>query len=156
MTAQKIRLAILGFWLGAMALFSFVVAPSAFAVLPLPQLAGLLVSRVLGVTEIIGLTLGAVLIAILVFSRERRGRWFGFELIITALMTVSMFVSRLFVSSRLHEMRLKFGEISMLAAGDPNRAAFDRLHHYSVWLMGFNLIAALVLIVLLTRHNSDR
>jgi hypothetical protein len=48
MMLAKIRLTLLGLWLGAMAFFSFVVAPSAFAVLPQQQMAGALVSRTLG------------------------------------------------------------------------------------------------------------
>ena len=59
MKLQKTRLTILGLWLGAMAFFSFVVAPSAFAVLQQQQLAGALVSRTLGALEIIGIIAGA-------------------------------------------------------------------------------------------------
>lgn len=155
MSPQKLRLAILGVWLGAMAFFSFVVAPSAFAVLPLPQLAGLLVSRVLGITEIIGIVLGALLLVILFVARKANRRLFVIEAVTTALMTAAMLISHWFVSQRLHAMRLQFGEISLLAAGDPNRVAFDRLHQYSVWLMGFDILAALFLIVLLARRNAD-
>ncbi len=150
----KIRLALLGLWLGAMAFFSFVVAPAAFAVLPLPQLAGALVSRTLGILEIIGAALGALLIVILVFSKERSGRAFLFELITLALMTISMLVSHFAVSRRLHAIRMQFGEISLLAAGDPTRITFDRLHQYSVWLMTFDILAAIVLIVFLARRNA--
>jgi hypothetical protein len=154
MRSDKIRLAILGLWLGAMAFFSFVVAPAAFAVLPLPQLAGALVSRTLGILEIIGAALGALLIVILVFSKERGGRAFLFELTTLALMTISMLVSHFAVSRRLHAMRTQFGEISLLAAGDPARVAFDRLHQYSVWLMTFDILAAIALIVFLARRNA--
>src|SRR5262245_27001926 len=97
MKSQKIRLAILGLWLGAMAFFSFVVAPSAFAVLQQQQLAGALVSRTLGALEIIGLIIGALLIAVLIFSRER-DRAFLYELIALALMTGSVLVSHVVVS----------------------------------------------------------
>jgi hypothetical protein len=154
MRSDKIRLAILGLWLGAMTFFSFVVAPAAFAVLPLPQLAGALVSRTLGILEIIGIALGALLIIILVLSKGRGGRAFLFELITLALMTVSMLVSHFAVSRRLHAMRMQFGEISLLAAGDSARVTFDRLHQYSVWLMTFDIMAAIVLIVFLARRNA--
>ncbi|HKC87072.1 MAG TPA: DUF4149 domain-containing protein, partial [Blastocatellia bacterium] len=108
MRSQKIRLAILGLWLGAMAFFSFVVAPSAFAALGQQQLAGALVSRTLGVLEIIGMIIGALLIAILVLSKER-DRAFLYELIALALMTVSTLVSRFVVSRRMHELRVSLG-----------------------------------------------
>ena len=153
MRSQKIRLAVLGLWLGAMAFFSFVVAPAAFATLPQQQLAGALVSRTLGVLEIIGMIIGALLIAILVLSRAR-DRAFLYELIALALMTVSMLVSRFAVSRRMHELRVSFGEIAQLLPNDPSRVEFDRLHQYSVWLMGFNILGAIALIVYLARRNA--
>jgi hypothetical protein len=153
MKVQKIRLAILGLWLGAMAFFSFVVAPAAFAVLPQQQLAGALVSRTLGVLEITGVIIGALLIVILIFSRERDGRAAFYELIALALMTASMLVSHFFVSRRMNELRAGLGEIGLLAANDPARLEFDRLHQYSVWLMGFDILGAIVLIVYLARRN---
>ncbi len=153
MRSQKIRLAILGLWLGAMAFFSFVVAPSAFAVLRQQQLAGALVSRTLGALEIIGIIIGALLIAILIFS-GRRDRAFLYELIALALMTVSMLVSHFAVSRRMHELRVSLGEIAQLAANDPARVEFDRLHQYSVWLMGFDILGAIALIVYLARRNA--
>ena len=153
MKLQKTRLAILGLWLGAMAFFSFVVAPSAFAVLRQQQLAGALVSRTLGALEIIGIIAGALLIALLFFSRER-DRAFLYELIALALMTASMLVSHFVVSRRMHELRMSLGEITQLAASDPARVEFDRLHQYSVWLMGFNILGAIALIVYLARRNA--
>jgi hypothetical protein len=153
MKLQKTRLTILGLWLGAMAFFSFVVAPSAFAVLQQQQLAGALVSRTLGALEIIGIIAGAILIALLFFSRER-DRAFLYELIALALMTVSMLVSHFVVSRRMHDLRMSLGEIAQLAANDPARVEFDRLHQYSVWLMGFDILGAIALIVYLAKRNA--
>lgn len=155
MKPQRIRLAILGLWLGAMTFFSFVVAPAAFSALPSQQLAGVVVSRTLGALEIIGVTLGGLLILILSLSKER-GKAALFELIALALMTASMLVSHFAVSSRLHEMRVQLGEIARLDAGDPARVRFDRLHQYSVWLMSFNIVAAATLIVILSRRNQSQ
>src|SRR5262245_24856790 len=151
MKSQKIRLAILGLWLGAMAFFSFVVAPSAFAVLKQQQLAGALVSRTLGVLEIMGVIIGALLIVILIFSRERDSKAAFYELIALALMTASMLVSHFLVSRRMNELRASLGEIALRAANDPARLDFDRLHQYSVWLMGFDILGAIALIVYLAR-----
>jgi Domain of unknown function (DUF4149) len=153
MKLQKTRLTILGLWLGAMTFFSFVVAPSAFAVLQQQQLAGALVSRTLGALEIIGIVAGAILIALLFFSRER-DKAFLYELIALALMTVSMLVSHFVVSRRMHDLRISLGEIAQLAANDPARVEFDRLHQYSVWLMGFDILGAIALIVYLARRNA--
>jgi uncharacterized protein DUF4149 len=153
MKLQKIRLSILGLWLGAMTFFSFVVAPSAFAVLQQRQLAGAMVSRTLNVLEIIGMIAGALLIALLLFSRER-DRAFLYELIALALMTVSMLVSHFVVSRRLHDLRMSLSDFAQLATNDPTRVEFDRLHQYSVWLMGFDILGAIALIVYLARRNA--
>ncbi len=155
MKPQRIRLAILGLWLGAMTFFSFVVAPAAFSALPSQQLAGALVSRTLGALEIIGIVLGGLLILILSLSKER-GKAALVELIALGLMTASMFVSHFAVSNRLHEMRIQFGEIAKLDSGDPARVAFDRLHQYSVWLMSFNIVGAVTLIVILSRRSQSQ
>jgi hypothetical protein len=155
--SQKIRIVLLGFWLGAMSLFSFIAAPAAFAVLPEPRLAGDVVNRVLGGTEIIGVALGAILLLALLFSGERRSRAFLFELSILAMMTFSMIVSRFAVSKSLHELRLKYGDqLSTLPRSDPARVGFDQLHQYSVWLMGLTMIAAMVLIVMLIARSNDK
>jgi hypothetical protein len=147
---QRIRLALLGVWLGAMAFFSFAVAPAAFAVLPSSQLAGNLVSRTLGIVEIIGIVLGLILLTTTLLSRERRSKAFWFEVITTASMTISMIVSRFVVSKSLHDLRLKYGDqLSTMAQSEPVRVTFDQLHQYSVWLMGFNIITAVILIVIL-------
>ncbi|MGH9752835.1 MAG: DUF4149 domain-containing protein [Blastocatellia bacterium] len=153
MRSQKIRLAILGLWLGAMAFFSFVVAPGAFAVLEQQHLAGAVVSWDLRVLEIGGAIIGGLLIVILIFSRER-GKASVYELIALVLMTSSMLVSHFVVSRRMHELRVSLGEIARLAANDPARLEFDRLHQYSVWLMGFDIIGAIALIIYLARRDA--
>lgn len=142
----------MGLWLGAMAFFSFVVAPSAFAALP-ERFAGDVVSRTLAALEIGGAIIGGLLIAILIFSKER-DRAFLYELVALALMTASMLVSHFVVSRRMHELRVSLGEIARLAANDPARVEFDRLHQYSVWLMGFDILGAVALIVYLARRNA--
>jgi hypothetical protein len=153
----KTRLALLALWVGAMAFFSFFVAPAAFAVLPSTYLAGQVVSRTLGGLEIFGLVVGALLLALLFAGRNTRGRGFAFELIVIALMVASTAVSRFIVSARLHQIRLEFGErLNTLAAADPSRATFDFLHQVSVGLTSFNLLAALALIIFLVRTNRAR
>jgi hypothetical protein len=151
----KTRIGLLGLWLGAMALFSFGVAPGAFAVLP-AHLAGQVVSRVLSVVEIAGIFTGVLLIMCLACEASRQRRAVTIvEAVLLTLMLISTLVSRYLVSARLHAIRLGAGEnISALPSGDPARAAFDLLHQTSVGLMSFNLIAAIVLIGLLISRAS--
>jgi uncharacterized membrane protein YjdF len=149
----KIRLTILSLWLGMMAFFSFVVAPSAFIALPETNLAGHVVSTVLARVELIGIVLGVLTLIVLFASREQTSKQFLFELIGLLLMTFSMIFSRFVISRRLHEIRVRFGGTNLIPATDPSRAAFDQLHQISVGLMSFAMIAALVLIVVLVRRN---
>jgi len=151
----KIRIALLSCWLGVMAFFSFVVAPAAFKVLPTQHLAGQVVSRTLGVTEITGLIIGGILLVLLLTARGRKTKAFRFELIVIALMTAAMAMSRV-VSGWMHELRLQAGEgLYALPMDDPIRSGFDRLHQYSVGLTGFAIIAAIVLIVMLVRRTDE-
>lgn len=151
----KTRIALLSVWLGVMAFFSFVVAPSAFQVLPTQHLAGQVVSRTLGITEIIGLVIGGILIVKLLSARGRKTKAFLFELMAVALMTAMMAVSRV-VSGRMHGLRLQAGEgLYALPMSDPIRSSFDRLHQLSVGLTGFAMVAAIVLIVMLVRRTDE-
>jgi hypothetical protein len=153
--AQKIRLAIVGMWLGAMVFFSFFVAPSAFAVLPSHQ-AGAVVARTLAGMEMLGLALGILMLLVLLTTLRPRGKGFVFELIVIALMTAAMAVSRFIVSARLHELRARTGEaLSQLPPTDATRATFDWLHQVSVGLMLFNLLAALLLLVFLLWRDKS-
>jgi len=148
--ALGVRSVILGFWVGVMTLFSFVVAPAAFATLPTQQLAGSIVSRVLAGVEIIGLGAVIVLISISILRPLRRKKARFFELGLLALMTTSMAISRFVVSARLHDLRAQFGErLALLSSDEPARRTFDLLHHVSVGLMGFTLCSAIALAAVL-------
>jgi hypothetical protein len=146
-----------------MALFSFVVAPAAFVVLPETRLAGNLVSRVLMIIEILGIVLGLTTLLILILCRERRSKALLFEsksylieLAVLVLMTVATVVSRFVVSNRLGDLRERYGEqLSTLAQSDSIRLTFDQYHQFSVWLMSFNIIAALVLIVMIILRSDS-
>ncbi len=152
MTA-KLRLAILSLWLGLMLMFSVGVAPAAFSVLKDQQRrAGDIVNLALGGTEVAGLICGVLLLLLLFVSKEQRGKLFNLEAALLALMTLAMLVSKFVVSARLHALRAEFGDaLQTMAASEPAKVAFNQLHQYSVWLMSFDMLAALVLIVLLIR-----
>jgi hypothetical protein len=59
------------------------------------------------------------------------------------------------VSSYLHALREKYGEaLSTYPMTHPGREAFAEFHMFSTWLMGFNLLATLVLMVVLVRRPA--
>ncbi|HEX9918401.1 MAG TPA: DUF4149 domain-containing protein, partial [Pyrinomonadaceae bacterium] len=62
-TLGDARLLLVGMWLGAAVLFSFGVAPSAFAVLPAREWAGAIVTRIIGIVNVSGFALALLLLA---------------------------------------------------------------------------------------------
>lgn len=153
----KLRLAILSLWLGLMLMFSVGVAPAAFTVLKDQQRkAGDIVNLALGGTEIAGLICGVLLLLLLFISKETRTKLFKIEAVTLALMTLAMLISKFAVSAKLHAMRAEFGDaLQTMAASEPAKIAFNQLHQYSVWLMSFDMLAALFLIVLLIRATPS-
>ena len=151
----KIRIAMLSLWLGSASLFSFVVAPAAFKGLPTQWLAGNVVNRVLGITEIIGIIVGVVLLLLLLTAKPtRRALWF--EGVTLVLMTLSMAASKFVVSKNLHSLREQYGEaLSTSPALQAVKSVFDGYHQASVGLMSFNLLATLLLIAYLIRRPAN-
>ncbi|WP_082671178.1 DUF4149 domain-containing protein [Chloracidobacterium thermophilum] len=146
---------VLAVWLGAMVFFSAAVAPSAFGVLPTRYLAGTLVNSVLGKLEWWGLVCGVLLTGIqaaLVIRAGKLTTWAGRLAVgLPVLMTVVVAISKFVVSAKLAAIRTALGsELEKLPLDDPTRLTFAAWHQYSVWLMGFNILAAVALVVV---HN---
>ncbi len=143
---------VLALWLGAMVFFSAAVAPSAFGVLPTRYLAGTLVNSVLGKLEWWGLVCGVLLTGIqaaLVLRAGKLTTWAGRLAVgLPVLMTAVVAISKFVVSAKLAAIRRALGsELEKLPLDDPTRLTFAAWHQYSVWLMGFNILAAVALIV---------
>jgi hypothetical protein len=150
------RLLLLGMWLGAAVLFSFAVAPGAFKVLPARELAGAIVTRIIGVVNVGGFIIALLLLAT-TFARgrgaaTRRAR--SAEVIALALVALATGVGHWVVSARMSALRVALGRpIDEVAAGDPLRLAFNSLHGYSVAAMTTAMLAAVVAFVLVARRN---
>jgi Domain of unknown function (DUF4149) len=142
----KLRIAILGFWIGVIALFSFIVAPSAFAVMPSASHAGAMVSRVLGAVEVIGIGAGIVLLFSALFSRNRLGRIRSLEIVAYSITLIAMLFSRFYVSSRLHRLG---DSLASLPSTDIARTQFDILHRVSVGSLSLCLLIALAILAIL-------
>lgn len=141
-----LQVALLSAWLGAVLVFSAVVAPAAFAVLPSRAMAGVLVGRVLPALFISGMTLGALLLV--AELAWRRGHW-GPAVAFTTMLAACA-IAYFVLGARITRLRAEIGgPLDALAPGDPRRAAFGRLHAVSVALLGVALVAALVAILVL-------
>jgi uncharacterized protein DUF4149 len=117
---------LLGWWIGGWALFAFVVAPTAFGVLPTIQVAGRLVAPVLATLHLYGAGAGLALAA-LAGALSRRGIALWLPLAMSALCLASHFG----VTAQIEAIRdLAFGpegsgEIAL---------RFQHLHRLSMWI----------------------
>lgn len=134
-------------WLGAATIVAAAVAPAAFAVLPSRTLAGALVGRVLPVLFWSGMLVSAASLAATWSLPARAAR-----VAAGALFFAGCAVAQLLVAPRIERIRAAVvGPMDALAAGDPRRLEFGRLHGMSVGLLGLAAIAALIGLVLLAR-----
>lgn len=155
MTVIVIELVVLAFWLGAAVLFSAVVAPAAFAVLPTRALAGDIVGRVLPVIFYAGIAVGLVTIAL---ARAEAEEWQWSTAVVSgALIVATCAVAQFIIGSRIELVRSRIsGPVDALAPGDPLRLEFGRLHGVSVALLGVAMLAAAAALVAITRNLARR
>ena len=151
------RLLLLGMWLGAATLFSFAVAPGAFAVLPARELAGAIVTRIIGIVNAGGFFLALLLLAT---AFARRGaatrRAWTMEVSALALFALATGVGQWVVGARMAVLRVAMRRpIDEVAASDPLRLAFNSLHGYSVAAMTTAMLATLVAFILIARRNRN-
>ena len=148
------EVAVAASWLGAAAFFALAVAPAAFAALPSPELAGVLVGRVLPVLFWSGAIVGALLVFLeLTGSRSiyRRAR-----LLAATSIAAACLVAQLLVAPRITALRAEVrAPLASLPASDPRRVAFGRLHLFSVGWLGIAMIGGLA-VVMLAAITLDR
>jgi hypothetical protein len=156
-TQAGISAVLLAAWFGAALYFSLVVARAAFAVLPSRTLSGDLVGATLPAIFISGLVMAgiAVLLALPAPRREwyaGRFAWLFCALIAAGLCAVAQFV----LSPRIDVLRGSLGvALETMAASDPARAEFARLHLMSVAALGLAMVFAFVALVAATRHATS-
>ena len=155
MTASIIELGALALWLGAALLFSAVVAPAAFAVLPTRTLAGDIVGRILPVIFYAGIAVGVLTIAL---ARTDAEEWqWSTAMVAGALIAVTCAIAQFIVGSRIELVRSRIaGPVDALAPGDPLRVEFGRLHGVSVALLGVAMLAAAAALVAISRSLARR
>lgn len=135
-----IRWLSLGGWLGSWALFAFVIAPTAFRVLPSAEVAGSLVAPVLRTLHLYGLGAGIGLCAIAFALRERRLMW-----VLPIILALLCALTEFGVTAAITDIRP-----SSFGPGTPEGAAerFSQLHMLSRALFGLILMGVVALTVL--------
>jgi hypothetical protein len=139
---------LLAIWIGAASLFTLVVAPAAFAVLPTRTLAGALVGRVLPILFYAGIVIGSIIVILDLAGRT--GAW-G-RAAAGAVSALACAVAQLVVGTRIDRLRASIPvPLDALAGDDPRRLAFGRLHAISVGWLGIAMLAAVVALTLAVR-----
>ena len=149
-------------WFGVALFFSAVVAPAAFSVLRsflLPnasEIAGSIVTRSLGVVNVVGFVVGVLLLVTLFVRRGSQGRIaFLIEALCIVLLVVATGVGHWLIAARMRALRIAMEiPIDQVSPADPRRIEFNSLHGYSVNALGLAMIAALIAIVLIARKQN--
>jgi uncharacterized membrane protein len=146
-------------WLGGLIFLSFVLAPTAFAVLPTRHMAGTVVGRSLGILHWMGIISGLVfLIASLIYSRLTTGTPYPFAArnVLVVLMLVLTLISQFGIMPRMIALRNSMVLIDSVPLNDPARVEFDALHVWSVRLESGVLLLALVVTYLTAQQLAAR
>lgn len=140
-------------WVGGIIFFSAVVAPALFSILPKPELAAGVVGVSLTALHLIGLACGVVLFVLTFLIRPGKVRAVR---TLVGLMILLTAISQFVVMPQMQHIRdLVGGSIEAIPLKDAGRAAFDRLHQFSVGLEGATLVAGLVVIGLISQDLKE-
>jgi uncharacterized membrane protein len=157
--ARFLMLLSLVVWVGGIAFFAFVLAPTVFhpGILPSRQLAGAVVSRSLGILHWIGLSCGVVfLITSVIDSRIVNGvsALFSVRNLLIFAMILLTLISMFVISTRMLDLRDQMVFIDNVPNDDARRVEFNRLHVWSTRLESTVLLLGLAVIFLTSRRLS--
>ncbi len=138
-------------WIGGLIFFAFVLAPTAFQVLPSTHLAGNLVGRSLNQLHWIAIVSGVVyLISSLLYSRLTDGTAHVFALrhLLLCLMLSLTLLSQFWIIPRMDRLRAQVGDFASVTLDNPLRMQFDALHVWSTRVESAVLLLGLVAVYL--------
>lgn len=138
-------------WVGGLIFFAFVLAPTAFEVLPTTHLAGNVVGRALSKLHWIGIASAIVfLLSSLVYAWLADGRMHisAVRHIFVCVMLALTLFSQFWIIPRMDSLRTQIGDFAAVAPNDRLRMQFDALHVWSTRVEGVVLLIGLVAIYL--------
>jgi uncharacterized membrane protein len=146
-------------WIGGLIFFAFVLAPTAFQVLPNTHLAGNVVGRALGKLHWIAIVSGIIFLASsLLYDRLTEGaaHVFAVRHLLISLMLGLTLLSQFWIIARMDTLRASIGDFATVPLDHPARVQFDALHVWSTRVEGAVLLLGLVAVYLtasvLRRH----
>jgi len=140
-------------WIGGLIFFAFVLAPTAFQVLPNTHLAGNMVGRSLNKLHWIAIISGVVfLLTSLLYSRVTDGtaHLFAMRHVLIVLMLALTLFSQFWIIPRMDALRASVGDFATVPLNNPARVQFDALHVWSTRVEGAVLLLGLVAVYLTT------
>lgn len=138
-------------WIGGLIFFAFVLAPTAFQVLPNTHLAGNVVGRALGKLHWIAIFSGVIfLIASLLYSYLTQGsaHVFAMRHVLICLMLGLTLFSQFWIIPRMDTLRASVSDFATVPLDNPARIQFDALHVWSTRVEGAVLLLGLVVVFL--------
>jgi len=146
-------------WIGGLIFFAFVLAPTAFQVLPDTHLAGNVVGRALGKLHWIAIISGIVFLASsLLYSRLSDGaaHLFAMRHVLIILMLALTLFSQFWIIPRMDTLRGQVGDFAKVTLDNPLRVQFDAWHVWSTRVEGAVLLLGLVAVYLTASAVSQR
>jgi uncharacterized membrane protein YhhN len=134
-------------WIGGLIFFAFVLAPTAFQVLPTTHLAGNVVGRALVKLHWIAIVSGIVfLFSSMLYSRLLDGtaRVFAMRHVLVCVMLALTLLSQFWIIPRMDTLRASVGDFATVPLTNPARVQFDALHVWSTRVEGAVLVLGLV------------
>ncbi len=138
-------------WIGGLIFFAFVLAPTAFSVLPNTHLAGNVVGRALGKLHWIAIFSGIIfLLSSLLYSRITDGtaHVFAMRHVLICLMLALTLFSQFWIIPRMDTLRAAVSDFAAVPLTDPARVQFDALHVWSTRVEGAVLLLGLIAVYL--------
>ena len=139
------------FWIGGLIFFAFVLAPTAFQVLPSTHLAGNVVGRSLAKLHWIAIVSGVVfLLSSMLYSHLSIGtaRIFAVRHLLILVMLLLTCLSQFWIIPKMDALRASVGDFATVPLVNPARIQFDALHVWSTRVEGAVLLLGLVVVYL--------
>lgn len=146
-------------WIGGLIFFAFVLAPTAFQVLPNTHLAGNVVGRALGKLHWIAIFSGLIFLgSSLLYSRLTEGTSHPFALrhVLICLMLGLTLLSQFWIIPRMDALRSSVGDFATVPLDNPQRVQFDALHVWSTRVESAVLLFGLIAVYLTATAFSRR
>ena len=138
-------------WVGGLIFLAFVLAPTAFQVLPNTHLAGNVVGRALAKLHWLAIISGIVfLFSSLFYDRISDGTAHVFtvrHVLIVCMLALTLF-SQYWIIPRMDALRAQVGDFAAIPLDNPLRVQFDALHVWSTRVEGAVLLLGLAAVYL--------